>query len=104
MDQKKRNRLEMAGWKIGSAKDFLDLTDEEQRLIDLRIALIRTVRVARLNATMTQEELAAAIGSSQSRIAKLEAGEPNVSIELIMKALLALGLSNQEIGRSIAAA
>ena len=104
MDRQKRKQLEEAGWKIGSAGDFLGLTGEEERLIDLRIALVQRVRVARLSAAMTQADLAGAIGSSQSRVAKLEAGEPNVSIDLIMKALLALGLSNKEIGKSIAAA
>jgi len=104
MDRQKRKRLEEAGWKIGSAGDFLGLTGEEERLIDLRIALVQKVRAARLSSAMTQADLAGAIGSSQSRVAKLEAGEPNVSIDLIMKALLALGLSNKEIGQSIAAA
>ena len=79
MDQNKRKRLQEAGWTIGCAKDFRGLSDEEEQLIDLRIALVKKVREARQSAAITQADLAAAIGSSQSRIAKLEAGEPNVS-------------------------
>ncbi|MEX2495998.1 MAG: helix-turn-helix transcriptional regulator [Woeseia sp.] len=50
---------------------------------------------------LTQAELARAIRSSQSRVAKMEAGDPTVSIDLLVKSLLALGVSKKELGRVI---
>jgi hypothetical protein len=41
------------------------------------------------------------VHSSQSRIAKMEAGDPSVSIDLIMKSLLALGASPKDVAKAI---
>ncbi|MEX0844694.1 MAG: helix-turn-helix transcriptional regulator [Balneolaceae bacterium] len=46
----------------------------------------------------TQQQLAESIGSSQSRIAKLEPGDSGISLYLMIKALLQLGTS-KKIGR-----
>jgi predicted transcriptional regulator len=43
---------------------------------------------SRVQHALSQTELAKRMKSSQSRIAKIEAAEPNVSIELMMRALL----------------
>ncbi|MCU0565126.1 MAG: helix-turn-helix transcriptional regulator [Oculatellaceae cyanobacterium Prado106] len=51
---------------------------------------------------MTQSELASHMGSSQPRIAKAENGDASVSIELLIRAMLATGATPQEIGQVIA--
>ena len=101
MDKRKQARLEKKGWKAGSASDFLELTDEETSFIEMKLALSEKLRDRRTKRKITQAELAKAIQSSQSRVAKMEAGDPTVSIDLLMKSLLALGVSKKELGRTI---
>jgi len=99
--QSKRTRLESKGWKIGSADEFLDLSDEEAAYIEMKLALSEKLKQRRQRKRMTQAELAKLVSSSQSRVAKMEAGDPSVSIDLLVKSLLALGVSKKELGRSI---
>ena len=101
MKQSKRAKLETKGWKVGSAYEFLDLTAEEAAYVELKIALSEKLKQRRQTKRMTQAELARLLRSSQSRVAKMEAGDPSVSIDLLVKSLLALGLSKKELGRSI---
>jgi DNA-binding XRE family transcriptional regulator len=101
MKKTKRDRLQQAGWRVGSAQDFLGLTDEEMALIELRLALSRSLKARRLESGLTQQELAARVGSSQSRIAKMESADPAVSIDLLVRSLLKLGATRQELGRII---
>ena len=102
MNATKRRKLEAAGFKVGSVQEFLGLSEEEMELIDLKVRLIRMLRPAREAAGITQEELARRIGSSQSRVAKMEAASPDVSLDLTCRALLAMGVSRQGIGKAIA--
>ena len=102
MRNTKRNRLQQAGWRVGSAQDFLGLTDEELALIEIRLALGRSLKERRLASGLTQQELATQVGSSQSRIAKMESADPAVSIDLLVRSLLKLGARRQELGRIIA--
>jgi len=101
MQANKRQKLKAAGWKIGSTADFLDLTPEESSYIEMKLALSRSLRDRRLRKKLSQIELAKMIHSSQSRIAKMEAGDPSVSIDLIMKSLLALGASPKDVAKTI---
>ena len=39
MERKKRKRLEKAGWKIGSASNFLNLTAAGEHLVEMKLAL-----------------------------------------------------------------
>ena len=91
MDRAMQKRLEAAGFRVGDAGDFLGLTEDERRLIELRLAVSRAVRQAREKASLTQQQLAAKMKSSQSRIAKIEAGEPEVTLDLSIRALFAAG-------------
>ncbi len=97
MRDEKRKRLERAGWRVGTTADFLGLSPAEQELIEIRIRLSEGVRARRLERAMTQTQLAKAIKSSQSRIAKVEAADPKVSIDLLVRTLLALGMSRREL-------
>jgi DNA-binding transcriptional regulator YiaG len=101
MDKTKATRLRRAGWKIGSAQDFLGLNDEESALIEMKLALATTIRKRRETQELTQLEFAKQLGSSQSRVAKMEAADASVSLELLVQAMLKLGASRQEVGRVI---
>jgi DNA-binding XRE family transcriptional regulator len=101
MDKRKKEKLAKNGWKVGSVAEFLDLSAEESAYIEMKLALSEKLRRQRQRKKLTQAELAKAIESSQSRVAKMEAGDPTVSIDLLMKSLLALGVSKKELGRTI---
>ncbi len=101
MNKEKQKKLIKKGWKIGSAKDFLGLTDEEASYIELKLKLSTNLKKVRTERKLTQIELAKIIKSSQSRVAKLESGDPSVSLDLIIRSLLALGTSKKDIARTI---
>lgn len=101
MQKSNRKRLEAAGWKVGSVDEFLGLSPEESAYIEMKLALSHTLRQHRLHNKLSQIELAKLVHSSQSRIAKMEAGDPSVSIDLIMKSLLALGASPNDVAKAI---
>jgi DNA-binding XRE family transcriptional regulator len=101
MKQTKRKRLEAKGWRVGSATEFLGLSAEEAALVELRVALSETLRARRRAARLTQVELAKQLGSSQSRVAKMEAGDPSVSLDLLLRSLLSLGAKPRDIAKAI---
>ena len=101
MNKEKQKILEKKGWKIGTAKEFLSLTNEEASYIELKLKLSANLKKVRTERKLTQVELARIIKSSQSRVAKLETGDPSVSLDLIIRSLLALGNSKKDIARSI---
>jgi hypothetical protein len=51
-----------------------------------------------------RHEIVDLIGSSQSRVAKMEAGDPTVSVDLLIRTLLTLGVNRKQVGRAIGAA
>jgi predicted XRE-type DNA-binding protein len=102
MKPDQRKRLEERGWKIGSAEDFLDLTREEATLVELRLRLADAVKILRKEKHLTQVQLAAILGSSQSRIAKVEAAADSVSLDLLIRSLLVLGATTADLARVIA--
>jgi len=104
MTTDRMKRLQAAGWKAGSAGSFLGLTEQEIALVDLKLALVDAVRAARLRHGLSQTELAQRMRSSQSRIAKIETGDPTVSLDLIVRAFLATGASRRELQRALGAA
>ncbi len=101
MDKAKRKRLEASGWKVGTAREFLDLTPEEEAYIELKRELAKNLQKRRLEKKLTQVELARLLKSSQSRIAKMEAGDPTVSVDLLVRSLLALGTSRKSLLRAL---
>lgn len=98
MKQDKRRRLEAAGWKVGTVQDFLGLSDEEAMVVAVRAGLASALREARLERRWTQAQLAEELGSSQSRVAKMEAADPSVSIDLLVRSLIVSGASGKKIG------
>jgi ribosome-binding protein aMBF1 (putative translation factor) len=102
MERSKRKQLEKTGWRIGSASEFLELTEAENALIDMKLSLGARLRKARERRSLTQVGLARLMKSSQSRVAKMEAGDPSVSLDLLVQGLLAAGASRREIGAALA--
>lgn len=102
MDKSKRKRLEKAGWRVGTAEEFLELSPEQAAYVELKLALSRKLREKRTEQGLSQAAVARRLGSSQSRVAKMEASDPSVSLDLLVRALLALGSSRKEIGAAIA--
>ena len=100
MHNSKLKRLKAAGWKVGTAKDFLGLDEQEAALVEVKLSLVDAVKKSRQKRRLSQTDLAQRIGSSQSRVAKIEAGDPSVSLDLIVRALIATGATQQEIRRA----
>ena len=101
MDKGKKRQLEAKGFRIGDAKDFLGLSPEESAYIDMKMALSQALVQKRKQQRLTQLELARKLNSSQSRVAKMEKGDPTVSVDLLVKALLAMGANNKSIAKTI---
>lgn len=101
MRSSKKKRLESKGWKVGSAKDFLGLSPEEEAYIEIKLRLAEDLRIQRLRCQMTQLDLAKKLRSSQSRVAKMEAGESSVSLDLLVRSLITIGASNKNLVRLI---
>ena len=101
MNIDKKKRLERAGWTVGAAAGFLELSPEEASFIELKLALAAGIREVRERNRLTQTEVAARLGSSQSRVAKMEAGDRSVSLDLLVKSLLRIGASPSAIARWI---
>ena len=104
MRRNKRERLEARGWRLGTAQEFLGLSDEETAYVELRLRLAESLRRRRQKRNLSQTGLAKLLRSSQSRVAKMEGGDPTVSIDLLIRALLALGASNRDLARTISGA
>ena len=98
----KRQRLEAEGWKVGTVDEFLGLTPEEATYVDLKLALSQQVREYRQTKRLTQVEMARLLKSSQSQVAKIETGDASVSLDLLIRSLIALGATRRELGKIIA--
>jgi len=100
-EDKKIARLEKAGWKTVTVQDFLGLSDNEMAIIEVKVALSKCLRDQRTRAGLTQAQVAEIVRTSQPRVAKMEAADKTVSIDLLVKALVKTGVSVREIGRSL---
>jgi len=104
MKPEKKKRLEEAGWKVSTVSEFLGLSDEEAAFIELKLDLARAVRTERTRRHMSQEELGKLLSSSQSRVAKMEASDPSVSIDLLVRSLLRMGVDRRTLVQYLSAA
>ena len=101
MNKNKRERLRRAGWTIGSVTEFLGLTEAEAALVELKLTLSRRLKERRARSRLSQGQLAKLLGSSQSRVAKMESGDPSVSVDLLLRSVLAVGASPAEVARAL---
>ena len=102
MKKTKRESLERKGWRVGSVASFLELSEAESALVELKLLLGRSLRERRTKHGLTQLELARQLRSSQSRIAKMEAADSSVSVDLLVRSLFALGATAKDLGRELA--
>lgn len=102
MNAAKRKRLEAVGWSVGSTADFLELSPEEAAFVELKIRLSESLKRRRKTQKLSQDALARKLKSSQSRVAKMEAGDPTVSIDLLIRALLATGATQRDLAKAVA--
>lgn len=103
MKQNKQQKLEQNGWRIGTASEFLGLSDEESAYIEMKLSLSDILRNEREKQKLSQSQLANLISSSQSRVAKMESADSSVSIDLLVKSLLALGVARKKVAQALAA-
>jgi len=101
MDKRKLERLQAKGWRVGGAEEFLGLTPDEAAYVEVRLALSDNVRKMRVRKKISQVRLAKLLGSSQSRVAKIEAGDSTVSLDLMFRSLLVLGASKKDLAKII---
>ena len=101
MQRAKQRTLEKRGWAVGTVADFLALTPEEAAFVEIKLALSDALRTRRQQAQRSQAQVAKQLGSSQSRVAKMEAGDPSVTLDLLVRALLALGATKKTVARTI---
>ena len=101
MNATKQKRLEAAGWRFGSAADFLGMTKEEEAYVELKLHLADALEAKRKAEGLTQKALAARLKSSQPRVAMMEKGDPSVSVDLLIRGLFALGVSRKELAKAI---
>jgi ribosome-binding protein aMBF1 (putative translation factor) len=104
MKDSKRKKLEAAGWRVGTADEFLGLSDFESMIVDIKLALGDALRERRVRLHMSQRDLAKRINSSQSRVAKMEAADPDVSLELMFRGLAATGAGRNDVAKVIGSA
>ena len=102
MDKEKKAHLEAQGWRVGTVEEFLGLSAEEAAYVELRLRLSDAVRDLRRRKRLTQVQLAELLHSSQSRVAKVESADESVSLDLLIRSLLALGVSHQDLAKVIA--
>ena len=101
MNAKKIKRLQAKGWRVGTAEEFLDLSEEEAAYVDLKLTFGENLKKHRQQKNFTQVELARLLKSNQSRVAKMEAGDPSVSLDLLVRSLLVLGMTKRDIAGMI---
>ena len=101
MNKAKQRRRERRGWRVGTPAEFLNLTPEESAYIELKLRLSDSLQVRRRRSSLTQHQLARLLKSSQSRVAKMEAGDPSVSLDLLIRSLLVLGARPKSLQRML---
>lgn len=101
MDERKRKKLEAAGIAVGTVQEFLGLTDAETELVDIKASLALMVADLRRRQNLTQVGFAKRLGSSQSRVAKIEGADSSVSLDLLVKSALILGASREQLGAAV---
>src|SRR4030042_7123533 len=99
MRNAKKKQLNTRGWKVGTVAEFLHLSPEKSAYIEMKLALSKNLQERRKDKSLTQEQLARLLKSSQSRVAKMEAGDPSVSPAFLVRSLLLLGESRKSLAK-----
>jgi len=97
MDTAKRKRLEAKGWKFGTVGEFLQLSRADEAYVEMKVALAEALEKKRKEQHLTQRQLAEVLKTSQPRIAMIEKGDSSVTLDLVVRALLALGAKPKKL-------
>ena len=88
-------------WVEGRVQEFLSLSDADMELIETRLAISRLLKATRQKKKLTQAAVAAALHTSQSRLAKMESGDPSVSLDLLFRSLFSLGITRKNLASTL---
>ena len=100
-----REAMVAAGYTVVTdVHDWLGLSTAESDFIYIKLDLRHLVRSARERAGLTQAQAARKLKSSQSRVSKMESGDPSVSLDLLVASALTLGATRDEVARAVAGA
>jgi len=104
MKTRVKRKLKSAGWTFGTVREFLRLSKEDEAFVELKVALARALRRQRESKGLTQSQVAVLVGSSQPRVAFMEANDPSVSLDLLVRTLLGMGVTLKELAGLIRSA
>ena len=97
----KKKTTAVTGWVEGSVQDFLQLSDADMEFVETRLAASRLLKATRQAKKLTQQVAASKLHTSQSRLAKMEAGDSSVSLDLLFRSLFSLGVSRKDLLRAL---
>ena len=103
MNKQRKKELAAKGFAVTNVADFLGLSPHEEQMIELRLKLSKAIRERRRKAKISQVVFAERLKTSQSRVAKMEAGDPSVSIDLLVKNLFKSGLNIKDLSKIVEA-
>lgn len=104
MTSQRRKALEAAGFKVGTVQEFLDLSDAEMHVIEIRVRLAKALRALRQKKGLSQAAVARLVESSQARVAAMENGGTGATLDLLVRALVVLGMTPRQLGGIVAKA
>ena len=93
MTKEKIKKLEAMGFKVTTTKDWLRLSVEEEKVIEMRVALAAELEKMRKEAGLTQAQLAKKLGTKQSGVARMINNPDTATIDNLIKAMVAMGAS-----------
>lgn len=102
MDKAKQAKLEAAGWAVGTPKAFLNLSNEDETFIEMKVALAAALRQSRVAQHLSQVAAAKRLQSSQSRVAKMELADKTVTVDLLIRSILKLGGTREMVAAALA--
>jgi len=101
MNADRKKRLEAAGFKFGTVGELFNLSEAEELLVEMKVALAEAIRELREVRSLSQADLARLIGSGQARVSKLERSLESTSLDTLFRCMLVLGASRQDLAKTI---
>jgi predicted XRE-type DNA-binding protein len=101
MNADRKKRLEAAGFKFGTVGELFNLSEAEELLVEVKVALAEAIRELREVRSLSQADLARLIGSGQARVSKLERSLESTSLDTLFRCMIVLGASRQDLAETI---
>lgn len=90
LSKEKKAKLAKAGGRVTTVDEFLDLNPADAAMVEFRTQLAVALRARRSAEGLTQAQLGKRIGSTQAQVARMENASPRVTLDLVLRALLAV--------------